>query len=79
MSDQEVAERRKQSFKSGFKAELLRSILPKMLLQEDFTAFVDIAYGIDKRALVAECLKEVAEIVSKKYTLEDIKGGYCDE
>lgn len=80
LSDEDlaVANRRREEFKREFTKELLTSILPKILLQDDFTGFVDLAYGIDKRSLVVECLRHAADEVATKYTLEDIKGGICD-
>lgn len=73
--DKDIANRRMEEFRKEFTQELLLCILPKMLLQDDFGSFVDVAYGIDKRKLVAECLRNVASLVEEKYTLEDIAGG----
>ncbi len=80
LSDEDlaVANRRREEFKREFTKELLTSILPKILLQDDFTAFMDVAYGIDKRSLVAESLREVAALIETKYTLRDIKEGIYD-
>lgn len=80
LSDEEqaIAQKRREEFKRQFTKELLASILPKILLQDDFTGFVDLAYGIDKRDLVVECLRHAADEVATKYTLADIKGGICE-
>ena len=77
--DLKIIEVRKASFKSTFVRTLLTRILPEMLLQDDFTAIVDTVYDIDRRVLVAESLRELANLIDTKYTIEDIKGGYCGE
>lgn len=77
--DLKIIEVRKSSFKSTFIRTLLTRILPEMLLQDDFTAIVDTVYDIDRRVLVAESLRELANMIDTKYTIEDIKGGYCGE
>jgi hypothetical protein len=77
--DLKIIEVRKSSFKSAFVRTLLTRILPEMLLQDDFTAIVDTVYEIDRRVLVSESLRELADMIDTKYTIEDIKGGYCGE
>lgn len=77
--DREITLKLEEGFKKKFSAELLSKILPTMLMGEDYTTLVDVAFGVDKRRLVIESLREVATRIEAKYTLDDIKGGIEDE
>jgi len=76
--DAELIAQREVSFKATFTRELLMGILPKMLIQGDIAGLVDVVFEIDKRKLVAECLRDVANMVETKFTIDDITGGDCD-
>jgi hypothetical protein len=76
--DKEIAETRIKGIKEELRNEFLKCLLPRLLLQEDFYGLVDIAYGVDRRKVIVESLREIADLIENNFTLEAIKGGYVD-
>jgi hypothetical protein len=74
--DEAMVKARIASIKKELREEVLKCLLPKLLLQDDFSGLVDAAYKIDRRKIVIDSFREMADLIERELTLEFIKGGY---
>lgn len=66
MSDlRELSEDRLREIRTTMKRAIRMKVVGEILLSDDHLALVDIALGINRRALAAELLREVASEVEK--------------
>lgn len=77
--DEKIKNERGVSFKRQFKSDLMTQILPTMLVDDSLGSLVDTAFGIDRRDLIAQSLRELATEIEKNYTLDDITRGFYEE
>jgi hypothetical protein len=70
IGEQEAREERTAGIAAFYKIELNRKIIPMLLLSDDILAAVDVVLGIDRRVILVQELRSIANLIERTISKE---------